>query len=452
MRRLALALAGVLGIGLTAFSAPPASAYTEVRTSICTDSTLGGESEVSYAVDASGDATITGFRTRHLSQPTFRATLYVQSDESDPYAYVTFDAGTTVYAAGQWSDWTPLSFNSPRPSPHASILIRKAVGTFGFVLCDTDQTFGVGDGDSDGIPDDIEGDLGTDPALRDTDGGGASDGVEVSGGTNPLLASDDLEAFPNASNTGPNGVLTAYSGPCTITTADTVIADAVIAYDDVACPAVIIRAPGVRIENSEIRNRIEIESGDVTVVDSIIDGRGLGWSNGMIRFGEYTLLRTEVLGGKDSAHCNGNCTIESSWLHAQDEVPVGVDIHSQAVLSSGGANLTFRNNTLDCDTEFEPIGGGGCTAHLSLFAESPTGPLTNVLVDGNYFPAGQNAAWCVFAGGDKPGSPLNSNIVIQNNRWERGENRKGCAFGPITSIGPGTTLFNNAWIDGGIVN
>jgi hypothetical protein len=454
--RLMLAVLGALSIAFAAFVAPPASAYEEIRVSVCTDSTLGGESEIKYTVDPQGDATITGFRFRHTGHATIGSVLYVQSSATNAYSYVTFTSTAPEAAAGAWSDWTTISYDSPRTSPYANVLIRKSIGGWSaFVLCDTDQTWGIGDTDADGVPDDIEGDAGTDPADTDTDNGGANDGLELNAGTNPLSAADDLPLlYPNASNTGPTGTLTAYTGPCTITTPNTVIENVVITYAAGTCDAVLIEASGVTIRNSEINNRVEVDgAGTLLIEDSEVDARGLGWPNGALRSQNITALRVDILGGKDSVQCNLNCTITNSWLHAQDEVPVGIDVHGQGFLSSGGDNITLDGNTIDCDIAFEPIGGGGCTGHLVLLADFAG--LTDITVTGNYFPAADNVGWCTYAGGDpKPFVGDNANIVWSGNVWEKGpvlpgnSIARGCVFGPVTSIWPGTTWTDNTYEDG----
>src|SRR4051794_24879513 len=52
------------------------------------------------------------------------------------------------------------------------------------------QDYPVGDADGDGLSDEEEADLGTDPADADSDGDGVSDGAEVDAGTDPLDPND----------------------------------------------------------------------------------------------------------------------------------------------------------------------------------------------------------------------------------------------------------------------
>jgi gliding motility-associated-like protein len=59
------------------------------------------------------------------------------------------------------------------------------------VLCDADL---------DGLPDDVEATLGTNPNNPDTDGDGISDGMEVANGTDPL---DDCDPNPMGDNCFP---------------------------------------------------------------------------------------------------------------------------------------------------------------------------------------------------------------------------------------------------------
>ncbi|MCX6398708.1 MAG: thrombospondin type 3 repeat-containing protein [Propionibacteriales bacterium] len=57
------------------------------------------------------------------------------------------------------------------------------------------------DTDGDGLTDEEEATLGTDPALADTDGDGVDDGQEVTDGTDPL---NPLDPLPGGGGPGEN--------------------------------------------------------------------------------------------------------------------------------------------------------------------------------------------------------------------------------------------------------
>jgi hypothetical protein len=454
-RRSLLAVLSALSIASVALVATPAAAYEVTRTTVCHEDS-GASAEVRYTVDPTGDVTYTGFRTKHTAHETGLSNLYVQSSATNSYAYAIFTQPTgTTAAAGQWTAWTTLSYNSPRSTAGVEVLVRKPIGLYGLVLCNTQSSWSPLDADSDGVPSDIEGDAGTNPALADTDGGGATDGAELNAGTDPLSAADDVDLlFPNASSTGPTGTLTAYTGPCTITTPNTVIENALIVYSDPGCPAVIVQAAGVVIRNTEIRNRIDVESGSLTVEDVLIDGRTLGWDDAMLRGDNITVTSTEIMGGRHSMIAGSNTVVTDSWFHDQDDPPLGVDFHENGLLSLGATNLVVTGSRIECNAAFEPIGGGGCTSHLTLLPEFA--PFTTVLISGNYFPGDSaNVGWCVRGGGDtsKPYAGQNTGVVWTGNLFGRGASNKCGSFGPVTDIsgGTGSSWTANAYVGGGVV-
>jgi hypothetical protein len=72
-------------------------------------------------------------------------------------------------------------------------------GKHGLVV--SNQDYPVFDTDDDGLSDDEENDLGTDPDSADTDGDGYDDGEEVDGGSDPLDADD----YPDSGGGGNGG-------------------------------------------------------------------------------------------------------------------------------------------------------------------------------------------------------------------------------------------------------
>ena len=80
----------------------------------------------------------------------------------------------------------------------------------------SDEEVPVLDSDSDGLTDDQEAELGTDPNNADTDGDGLSDGEEAGGASDPLQADTDGDGLSDgeeaAANTDPNSADTDGDG------------------------------------------------------------------------------------------------------------------------------------------------------------------------------------------------------------------------------------------------
>ncbi|WP_170111000.1 DUF4082 domain-containing protein [Antricoccus suffuscus] len=254
-------------------------------------------------------------------------------------------------------------------------------------------------------------------------------------------------SFPGPSNTGvPAGVaLTPYSGPCTITTPNTVIDAKAISCD------LVIAAPNVQISRSTTKHiDSDSDSASVSITDSEVDGGtsetpAVGYSN-------ITMKRVNVHGARVSVLCGSNCSISDSWLHSQYMAP-GSDWHVNGYVSNGGSNVLVQHNTIACDVQ-DNSNGGGCTGPAASFGDFA--PLSNITYDNNLFVASPGG-YCLAAGLN-PSKPYGSNptgIVVTNNVFQRGNNGKCGAFGAATSFpagGSGNVWSNNSWDDGKILN
>lgn len=258
-----------------------------------------------------------------------------------------------------------------------------------------------------------------------------------------LAAAPPPTSFPNAANTGvpDTAKLTPYNGPGTITTPGTVI-------DGKQVPTYLtIETTGVVIKNSFVNGNILVPEGSsVSISDTTIDG---GHFNGSA-VGQYgiTMRRVEVIGARQSVSCNDSCDIQDSWLHAQYMEP-GSDWHGDGFISNGGEDMLIRHNTLACDSEVSG-GGGACSAAVALFADF--NPLTRITIDGNLF-AASPAGYCLYGGNDpaKPYGDESTYIVVTNNVFQRGGNRKCGVFGAVAAIaqdGEGNVYDANYWDDG----
>jgi hypothetical protein len=255
--------------------------------------------------------------------------------------------------------------------------------------------------------------------------------------------------YPGPTTTGvPAGtVLTAYTGPCSITTANTVIDS-----KTVNC-GIDVRAANVTIKNSKINGSIFIAVGQgfsVSISDAELDGgnnAGTGISEG-----DYTATRVNIHGGNRSGYCANNCSWIDSYVHGQFKDLSGTFHESGLRMEQNG---TFRHNTISCDAPEVPP-EGGCSADVSGYGDFAT--IQNNTFDKNLFVGGNDLSYCVYAG-SSPSKPYpNANhIVFSNNIWQRGTrpSERGtfvCGYyGPVSdfsSTAPGNVWTNNKWDDG----
>ncbi|GAA0907100.1 hypothetical protein Vau01_073730 [Virgisporangium aurantiacum] len=247
--------------------------------------------------------------------------------------------------------------------------------------------------------------------------------------------------------------LSAYSGPCTIRTDNTVV-DA----KTINCDTFEIQARNVTIRKSKIngivvtseRTNYSFTLDQVEVDSGLVERAAVGSTN-------MTILRSNISGGRTTVACSFNCTVRDSYLHGQ-RLPDGSDWHVGAFLANdagpnGRTEVTLVHNTIICDAK-ETSNGGGCSGDINLFPDF--GPVSYVTVDGNLLGANTDISYCVY-GGTSTSKPYNSgvqHIVFTNNVIQRGSNKKCGFYGPVTSFNPslpGNRWENNRWDDGSAV-
>jgi hypothetical protein len=112
------------------------------------------------------------------------------------HAEIVFRARRAALQAPQFSYVNPPSkAELQRLSDAVESTIRNQILTFTpgmmcYVMSDTPLAIGI-DPDNDGLNNELEREIGTDPNNPDTDGDGISDGTEYLTGTNPLLRDTD---------------------------------------------------------------------------------------------------------------------------------------------------------------------------------------------------------------------------------------------------------------------
>ncbi|MBO3743299.1 hypothetical protein [Actinoplanes flavus] len=258
--------------------------------------------------------------------------------------------------------------------------------------------------------------------------------------------------FPGAHNTGvPAGTnLTRYSGPCTVTANRTVVTGKII-----NCDPFLINARDVVIRKSLIKGTLTTTEGtgfSFTLEDSEV-AAGM-WQGPAVLSTNMTIRRSDIHGGQTSVSCYANCDIRDSWLHGQ-LLKDGTDWHLGGFLANdtngnGRSNVTLIHNTIVCDAASNSA-GGGCSGNVNLFPDF--GPVSGIVIRNNFLGASEHVSYCLY-GGSEENKQYNDgvrDIVVENNVFERGSNRKCGGYGPVTSFDtklPGNRWTGNIWSDG----
>ena len=284
-------------------------------------------------------------------------------------------------------------------------------------------------------------------------------GTNVPGGADPWGG-----CWPGPGNTGvPSGtVLTAYTGPCTITAANTVIDSKTVSCD------LVIRATGVVIRKSLVNGSINggedtgssFRLEDSTVVNPArVDCLCVGSDN-------FTVVRSEIRGAYREIYCRRNCVVTDTWVHGQQLL---TGQHSSGIRQEQGSQVT--HSTLSCDWAFpNDTTDTGCSADLGGYPDFA--PITHntyrrdLFVGASRDPNGTNptgpgatTGFCSYGGATagKPYSadPTNATFeVFDSNVWQRGQTGKCGDYGPVTDFDgtrTGNQWTSNTWTDGAAV-
>jgi len=260
-------------------------------------------------------------------------------------------------------------------------------------------------------------------------------GVRYRGGSETTTP-PTTTTYPGASTTGvpPSTVLTAYTGPTTITTAGTVI-------DSKTITSVLnIKANDVTIKNSRIavgnasfillndsgNTGLMLQDTEIDGLSTVTDGAAIGGRN-------YTALRCNIHGTGDGVKLGDNVTIQDSWIH---DLYGGNDSHNDGMQCSDGTNIRVLHNTIT------PVYSGATSC---IIIKADFGPISDLIFDGNFLGGG---GWCVYGGDGFSGLPDATGVKITNNKFTTAYFSNGGAFGPITNTGAGVTVSGNTWADG----
>lgn len=274
-------------------------------------------------------------------------------------------------------------------------------------------------------------------------------GCPVAGKNLPGAADPWGGCFPGPGNTGiPAGtVITSYTGPCTISTAGTVI-DA----KAITCDQLVINAANVTITRSRITSTgpqglsaVGANSTGLVIADSEvvsqINSSGVDGDN-------YVLTRLDIHGGNRGAWCS-NCTIQDSWIHGGR---VTGSTHASALRADQFS--TYTHNSMICDG-----GGTNCSADLTGYPDFNT--TTHWTIGRNLFGSPAGSFFCAY-GGASAGKPFSNDpanatyIQFTNNVFARGPQGtcaapSGGGGSPIADYDtskPGWVFSGNVWDTG----
>lgn len=235
------------------------------------------------------------------------------------------------------------------------------------------------------------------------------------------------KAKPGVSNTGVKAGtrLTAYTGPLRITTDNVVIENAEIN----GC--IVLKAKNLTIKNSRIRCATKSLSGRVINVGDgasfygeDIELDGMGVTEMGIGFSNWKLVRANIHSTNDGARLGWNSTVEDSWIH--DMARKGA-LHPDCLQTTGGQNITVRNNTLDVYNAADK----DLNNSAIMIGSETSGALKNMLIEGNYMNGGNYTL-------NMRADTVETGLVIRNNTF--GDNAR---YGAIRAPKRATTVLEN---------
>lgn len=242
---------------------------------------------------------------------------------------------------------------------------------------------------------------------------------------------------PSPTNTGvPAGTtLTSYTGPCTITTPNTVISEKLV-----DCGGQLrIETTGVLIQRSKVVGGVSVgehgsdPEGDdplrVTVIDSELIGtdtmRPIGSSH-------FRVVGSYLHGSYSGGDCHNACSIERSYLVASSNHTSGLRVLR---------NAKIIDSTIWCKPFPTGYEDGGCSADLVMYEEF--GMPQNVRAEHNFFKA-TSAYFAIRQDGGNAGG-----LVFTNNVFEKGESGTcGRAAPTMEFEAAGNTYTANEYDDG----
>ncbi len=301
--------------------------------------------------------------------------------------------------------------------------------------------------------------------VRATDAAGNTDATPATrtwtintSGTGPRCATQTLNAFdgpdpwggcfPGPSNTGvlAGTVLSAYTGPSTISTANTVIDGKTMGCIDVTAPGVVIRNSKVSCPSSRSGYAVFSRDGGFSGTPLLIEDSEIDCANtNGTALGEalFTAIRVNIHGCENGGDLNQNITIQDSYVHDlynsaaahTDGFQMGGGHYVNGQVVAGALNVTFDHNTIF------GIGADGSFGRTSAIISNRGGD-TNILIQNNLLAGGAFTLYC------EQGAKGNNYRVISN-AFTRAFSQKVGFFGGLDLLATNYRGRSALWHDPG---
>jgi hypothetical protein len=233
---------------------------------------------------------------------------------------------------------------------------------------------------------------------------------------------------PDATNTGPKGALTAYTGPSEIIKAGTVLQNVLISG------GLRIRAPNVAVRNFKLDGKGTLYGIECNTYDApglvIEDGEVVNCAS----VGVYGLgfvarrLNVHEQGGDAFKH-HGQGSIEACWIH---HLGKAAGAHADGDQSLTGAGIVIRGNNIDVPQGLPGYEGNSALSFSGVFHEC-----RDVLIEENWLNGG---TYTVYLTEDQYGL---TNCRFLKNRFGR-----GFQYGPFYND-TDAVIAGNVWDDTG---
>jgi beta-glucanase (GH16 family) len=244
------------------------------------------------------------------------------------------------------------------------------------------------------------------------------------------LATTILPGYPDATTTGvPAGtVLSAYTGPSTITRAGTVIEVKIIDG------GLVINAPNVTIKNCVVTNGywwgIDGEHGGSTLLVQNCDiiGPGIEGNSGILGTGSF--IGNDISGYENGIMSSGGSggVFNGNYIH--DLKSTKADPHYTGIQVEGGeSNLRIENNTVINDQD------------SNIFLQALYGPISNVVINHNWVGGSNsgNNSYNIYVE-SRFGYPI-TDVSITNNYINKGY------YGYFSIVNSSPTMSGNVLFD-----